>query len=346
VPVDPAPPSGAAARRPDPILPDDPSAPPGSRLRRPGWDDLAAVADLYAAVALHTVGHVRTRPADLRVRWLGLDDFDDLLLVERDDARPPLVAHAAFDALADPWTDELDLQVELLVHPAWAGRGLGSFLLDRADRRARAAAAEHGASTVALRTAVLDGDEAARGFFARRGFVPVRYLLELQMDLHAAPPAAVWPAGVTLRTYEPGDDDAVLWRAHTAAFEDVPTHLPLTEDELLDSRLRRDPRADPSLVLLAEADGDVVGFAICRAGTEVAAEDGWVRDLGVVPAWRRRGIGMALLRATFAAFRARGLTGVALEVDDVSLEGAVALYRRAGMRVTRRTDVVERVVRL
>jgi ribosomal protein S18 acetylase RimI-like enzyme len=63
-----------------------------------------------------------------------------------------------------------------------------------------------------------------------------------------------------------------------------------------------------------------------------------------VPAWRGRGIGMALLRAAFAAFRTRGLTGVALEVDDVSMDGAVALYRRAGMRIVRRTDVLEQLL--
>jgi ribosomal protein S18 acetylase RimI-like enzyme len=53
---------------------------------------------------------------------------------------------------------------------------------------------------------------------------------------------------------------------------------------------------------------------------------------------------MALLRAAFAAFRERGLTGVALEVDDVSMDGAVGLYRRAGMRIVRRTDVLEQLI--
>jgi mycothiol synthase len=329
---------------PDPVPTAPPQRPPpaGFALRRPTWDDLDAVADLLAAASVRRVGRVTTRREDLRVRWLGLDDLTDLLLVEQADARPPLVAYAAFEALLDPWTDELDLHVELTVHPEHTGRGLGSFLLARAEDRAVVAARAHDRDQAVLRTSVVDGDEGTRAFFAARGFVPVRHLLALQMDLHAAPPAAVWPSGVTCRTYRPGEDDHALWQAHQRSFADVPTHDPLDLDDLLDSRIRHDPAFDPSLVLLAHHDTEVVGLAICRAGTEVAAEDGWVRDLGVVPAWRRRGVGMALLRTAFAAFRARGLTGAALEVDDVSLDGAVALYRRAGMRVTRRTDVVQR----
>ena len=48
-------------------------------------------------------------------------------------------------------------------------------------------------------------------------------------------------------------------------------HDELDLDAFLDSRIRRDPGFEPSLTLLAEHDGELVGFAICRAGTEVAA---------------------------------------------------------------------------
>jgi mycothiol synthase len=318
-------------------------APPGFRLRRPHWGDLDRVAALHAAAARGRGGSVPVRADDLRVRWLGFDDFDDALLVEAVSAPDPdPVAYAAFEAFVDPWTGELDLHVEGTVHPDWACHGLAGFLLARSEDRALVAARDAGHRGARLRTSLEDGDDRARAWFAERDFTPVRHLLELRLDLHAPPPTAVWRSGVRCRTFRPGVDEHVLWETHQAAFTDVPTHLPLDLDDFLDDRLRRYPDLDPGLVLLAEHDDEVVGLAICRAGTEVAPEDGWVRDLGVVPAWRRNGIGMALLRTAFAAFRARGLTGVALEVDDVTLEGAVALYRRAGMRTVRRTDVLER----
>jgi mycothiol synthase len=333
--------------------------PAGFTLRYATWDDLHDVAGLFAACSIARVGTVTIRSGDLRVRWLELGGPEEVLLVERPDAFPPLVAALEFQADVNPWTDELDLHVEGRVHPAWEGHGLATFLLDHAEERARAAAIAAGRETAVLRTTVVDGDQRARGFFAGRGFVPVRYLLELRLDLHASPPRPVWPDAVRCRAFVPGQDENAAWAAHQAAFVDSPEHLPIEFDDWVEDRIRRDPAFDPSLVLLAEAqpgagvtdeetdtfaEPTIVGVAVCRAGAEGAPEDGWIRDLGVVPAWRGRGIGMALLRAAFAAFRTRGLTGVALEVDDVSMDGAVALYRRAGMRIVRRTDVLEQLL--
>jgi mycothiol synthase len=336
---------------------DDPAStivtppPDGFTLRYATWDDLHDVAGLFAACSIARVGTVTVRSGDLRVRWLELGGPSDVLLVERPDAFPPLVAALEFQADVNPWTDELDLHVEGRIHPAWEGHGLATFLLDHAEERARAAGTVAGADDVVLRTTVVDGDERARSFFSGRGFVPVRHLLELRLDLHAAPPRPTWPEGVTCRAFVPGQDERPVWEAHQHAFADAPEHLPITFEDWIEDRIRRDPSFDPSLVLLAEAtdgaaggDPAIVGLAVCRAGADGAPEDGWIRDLGVVPAWRDRGVGMALLRAAFAAFRARGLTGVALEVDDVSMDGAVALYRRAGMRIVRRTDVLERLI--
>lgn len=330
----------------DPHHPDLRAAPPGYALRRPSLADLPKVAALFAACSMDRIGAVTIREGDLRARWRDVGDLNDVLLVEHPQADPPLVAYAEFHADVDPWTDELDLHVEGRVHPDWTGNGLASFLHDRAEDRARRAAGALKRDHAILRTAIADGDDRARRFFAGRGYEPVRHLLELRLDLHADPPSPAWPTGVTCRAFEPGKDEEAAWKAHQLAFADVPTHLPLGFDEFIEDRIQRDPAFDPKLLLLAEHDGEVVGLAVCRAGTETAAEDGWVRDLGVVPNWRRQGIGMALLRAAIGAFRERGLTGVALEVDDVTMEGAIALYRRAGMRIVRRTDVMEAVLRV
>lgn len=329
--------------------------------------DLDAVVALYGAAA-QARGHANpVRREDLRIRWLMLDDPRDAVVVTRADHEPPLLAYASTAVDLEVEDDEVTVHLEGQVHPEATGHGLASWILGLAQRIGAEALASTSPGppgspgpdrrpvtpgVLRVRTALLDGDEAARGWFARRGFAPVRHLLELRLDLHAPPPAPRWPPGITVRRFVPGVDDEALWRTHQAAFGDVPTHLPIGRADYLADR---SPAEDPELVLLAEhhpgdgtagtLDAELVGIAVCRAGTEVAAEDGWVRDLGVVPAWRRHGIAMALLRTAFGAFRARGLTGVALEVDDVTLEGAVALYRRAGMRVTRRTDVLERVTR-
>jgi mycothiol synthase len=344
----------------------DPGPPlPAASVRAVTAADLDAVVALYGAAA-SARGHANpVRREDLRIRWLMLDDPGEAIVVERAGEEPEserageepeLLAYASTAVDLDPDEDAVTVHLEGQIHPRATDDGLGGWILELAERIGTdALAAPH---VVRIRTALLDGDAAARSWFAQRGFTAVRHLLELHLDLHAPPPAPRWPPGIAVRTFVPGADEEVLWRTHQAAFADVPTHLPIARDDYLADR---SPAADPELVLIAEhhpsvttgdevgrgrgSDSEVVGIAVCRAGTEVAAEDGWVRDLGVLPTWRRHGIAMALLRTAFAAFRARGLTGVALEVDDVTLEGAVALYRRAGMRVTRRTDVLERVTR-
>jgi mycothiol synthase len=336
---------------------------PHLRVRPPQRADLHALDTLLQAAASARGRPPALRREDLELRWLQLTDPREALVVLAGD---DVAAYASASSDSDPTDRSVTVHLDLQVHPAWSRQGVGGWLLDLAtqvgDRRAadatqlghpatdatqfgnRQATDASPPTTVRLRTALTDGTEEERAWFAARGFAPRRHLLDLHLDLHAPPPAPRWPPGIQVRTFRPGADDHVLWQLHQRAFADVPTHFPICRADLLRDR---DPAADPDLVLLAEhldpdAGTEVVGFTIGRAGTEVAASDGWVRDLAVLPIWRRRGIAMALLRESFARFRARGLTGAALEVDDVTLEGAVALYRRAGMRVTRRTDVLER----
>ena len=313
--------------------------PPGVRLVRATWDDLARITELYRTCELDRVDEATVRPEDIRYRWLEHGGpGDDTLLVENPDGT--LVAYAEFHEDTDPWSDALDLYVEGRVHPDHQGRGLATFLLQRAEDRARRAVARTGDPDAVLRTTVVDGDGEALAFHQRRGFVPVRHFLRMRLDLHTPPPAPDWPTGVSGRVVTAAEVPAV-WAAHQRAFADLPTSWPEDLADWREQRVERDPAFDPSLWFVAEHDDEIVGVCLCRAGTPEAAEVGDVRDLGVVPAWRRRGVAMALLRTALAAFRARGLTGAALEVDDVTLDGAVRLYRAAGMQVSRRTDVLE-----
>jgi ribosomal protein S18 acetylase RimI-like enzyme len=72
---------------------------------------------------------------------------------------------------------------------------------------------------------------------------------------------------------------------------------------------------------------------------------GWIGTLGVRPAWRRRGLGLALLYESFRRFAERGETLAALGVDSENPTGATRLYERAGMRVLWRADVWRKELR-
>jgi ribosomal protein S18 acetylase RimI-like enzyme len=93
--------------------------------------------------------------------------------------------------------------------------------------------------------------------------------------------------------------------------------------EAVTALLHRDPEA----VILAEQDGELIGSVI-------AGWDGWryhLYRLAVRPAWRRRGIGAALLRAAEDRFRALGAT----RADAMVLDGndlGQNLWRASGYR--------------
>ncbi len=92
--------------------------------------------------------------------------------------------------------------------------------------------------------------------------------------------------------------------------------------------LRRVPRA---FVVLAFADEEPVGVAVCFAGFSTFRARGLfnVHDLAVLPRWRGQGIGRRLLRAVEAEARARGYCKITLEVRADN-GAAMALYRRLG----------------
>lgn len=315
-------------------------APAGHATRPATWEDLHDVAMLFQRAEADRHGTISFREQDLHLRWLGRGDFDDTLVVVDDDGR--IVAFAEFTVDTDLFSAGTDVWIDARVDPASLGRGLATFLHHRAEQRARREIEARRLGQVVLRTTVTAGDLPAERFLASRGFQPAHHYLSMRLDLAKAPARPVWPDGVTIRSATAGDL-AAIHHAHQLAFLHHPSTMTMGLDDWTDSRTSGSP-PDWPLWLLAEVDDKVVGFCLGRVGTPEGAETGYIRDLGVEPQWRRRGIALVLLMTEFRRFYARGLSAVALEVDDDTLEGAVALYRRAGMQVIRRTDVVEHLV--
>ena len=86
-----------------------------------------------------------------------------------------------------------------------------------------------------------------------------------------------------------------------------------------------------TLALVSESDGRVTGFLIGRQ----TGEDAEILNLAVARPNRRLGEGGALLTAAAAAFRARGVSRVFLEVRE-SNHNAIGFYREHGFFATGR----------
>jgi ribosomal protein S18 acetylase RimI-like enzyme len=161
-------------------------------------------------------------------------------------------------------------------------------------------------------------------------------------DLDRVATAATWPDGVELRPLDVESHGRGLHAADEAAFVDEWGYRRKPYAEWAEHVFGR-PRFDPALVVVAWSGDEIAGFSLNYP--KRMGDWGWVGVLGVVPAWRRRGLGLALLQESFRRFREAGETAVALGVDSENPTGATRLYERAGMRILWRADVWEKELR-
>lgn len=294
-------------------------------VRAPRPDDRRRVLALMRAFDTAAWGDSDWTDGDLEEHWTDIDLDRDARIVELD-GRPAGyvdVEVRGHRVIADGYVD-----------PELRGRGVGSALVEAAERRALE---EDGRVYVHYATL----GEHSRSFFERRGYLPVRHSWRMAVDLDHEPAVAV-PDGVEIRPYDPGEE-----RAIHAAMEEAWSvggwhHQPRTFEEYAKATFER-PGHDPSLYLVALVDGEVVGASLGEWKRN--GDWGWIGTLGVRPVWRRRGIAEALLKRSFAEFFRRGERRVALGVDAQSPTGATRLYERAGMRVLYEVIVYEKELR-
>jgi ribosomal protein S18 acetylase RimI-like enzyme len=90
-----------------------------------------------------------------------------------------------------------------------------------------------------------------------------------------------------------------------------------------------------------QRSAQIAGYSLCRYRMGI----GWVGTLGVRRAWRKRGLGEALLLHSFCEFYKRGMQTIGLGVDAENPTGATRLYKKAGMYVAAEYVIYEKELR-
>lgn len=145
--------------------------------------------------------------------------------------------------------------------------------------------------------------------------------LRLRRDLGQPVEPAEWPKAFSCRTLLPGDAPAVyaLFRLCGLCRPDTPDAdswwMTLSGDSEFDEQL---------CFLVTDEQGRLAGAAQCWSSA-------FLKDLAVHPDFRRRGIGVNLLRHVFQTFRRRGEPHIDLKVDAGNVT-AIRLYESTGMR--------------
>jgi mycothiol synthase len=229
-------------------------------------------------------------------------------------------------------------QAELVVHPGHRRRGIGARLAGALLEAVRQDRSGTPGRAVTLDVWAHGDSAAAAALAARAGFSRGRVLLQLRTPLAALDDAGpAWPAGVTVRTFEPGKDEQDWLALNARAFAGHPEQGRWTEHDLL--ARESEPWFDPAGFFLAERDGDLVGFHWTKvhptdpsppAGTTAAGPIGEVYVVGVDPARAGGGLGRALTLAGLRHLRdERGLAAVMLYVDEDNSR-AVRMYESLG----------------
>ncbi|MDE3229395.1 MAG: GNAT family N-acetyltransferase [Chloroflexota bacterium] len=313
--------------------------PAGYTLRPARSEDAHAVADLINACEILDMGKPNTNAHALRRIWGSPDHApeDSLLVVAPDGSYV-----AALNRFPE---GEHLVEFDGYTLPAARGLGIGSALLDLVESEAHARAAKvTPPPTVRLNTNAWTTNEGAWRLLEARGYSLVRRWERMLIAMDAPPEPPALPAGVTIRAFVPGVDDQRFGEAMEEAQADEWGHIPLTWEQWRYYHIESITNLDPSLYFVAEADGEIIGGALCSWETSGVPEIGHVRYLAVRRPWRGRGVGLALVRSILATFYARGKRQVSLGVDADSPTHANALYRRAGMHVINETRVYEKTL--
>jgi mycothiol synthase len=240
-----------------------------------------------------------------------------------------LAAYMRASLVTDPSSR---LSFELAVHPEHRQAGIGGALLKLVEERARDLRAPHITAPVYL----VEGHERpdSMRFLERRGFFPDRTYLQMSLpDLahhgFANPPH---PQGVAFRSFEHLERDAERWAdlVRTAFGE------PATAARVAAQVSEPGSSAEGYIFAVDQATGREIGTSRARLETQGGRPAGYVGSVGVLPAFRGRGIGTALVQQTLAYLASRGMQSAFLFVEGNN-HRARRLYERMGFRVTYQT---------
>lgn len=215
-----------------------------------------------------------------------------------------LVGYAQVDSDGQGWC---------VVAPGYRRRGIGTELLHRFDDIDGLHLWAHGD---------LPG---ARPLGAAVGLYPRRVLLRLERLMGAPISEGAAPEGITIRTFEPGKDDAAFLDLNARAFANHPEQGKMTQSDL-EQRMASD-WFDAAGFFLAERDGQLLGFHWTKTHTDPPVAEVYV--VGVAPVAQGLGLGRLLTAHGLRHLQSRGFERVILYVEGDN-ERALGVYEGLG----------------
>jgi ribosomal protein S18 acetylase RimI-like enzyme len=308
--------------------------PEGWTIRRPKLDDATEILALVHACDIASIGEPDYTLDEVREMLTepNTDMARDCWLVLDDEGRVvgwayPRNANGGDRDFADVYT--------------WPERGrpalrpLLALLMGRMSERA----AEFGHDPYEVRAGAIPTESDLIDALTEAGFVFLKQHARMQMSLDGVPLTAPEPPpGVTVREVR-GEDEDDMRAVHAVIFQAfADTDHSGNDYDSWRVQLTNEKSLSFDEWFVAEADGRVVG-ALQSSDAGLDDNEGWVKRLGVLRPYRKRGVGEALLRRAFVAYAGKGRTKAGLGVDLANPTQAARLYYAVGMTPQYRANI-------
>jgi ribosomal protein S18 acetylase RimI-like enzyme len=159
----------------------------------------------------------------------------------------------------------------------------------------------------------------------------MRYSYQMRRSLAEPVQEKPLPASLQWTRWTP-EIDLRLMDAFNAAFSEH-WGLQTMNEEAWREFFTGVPQFRGDLTYLAMDGDSIAGFCVNWVVAPEDAREGWIEAIGVIPAWRGRGVASALLVKSLQLFQAEGLPRAALDVDAQNPTGALSLYEKHGFQI-------------
>lgn len=314
-------------------MPEPSTLPNGFHAFAPSMDDVSRATAFFNLVEISEWGVSDWEQSEVTEEWTELDLEKSIVLVENDIGE--LVASMTLVN-----NNGVTWEAYGYVHPHYQQQGLGSWIVHWSESKAAERSNEmRDGIRIELLNFIAGVNEPARILMETLGYEGTKVFRRMRIDLQERPESVVWPSGLELRPFVEHQDEPAFFDAILTTFVDHWSAAPRTFEKWETSM--KTGVYDTGLWLQLFDGNNIVGIA---AG-KISDAGGWIPHVGVLPAYRRRGLARRLLVELFGRYWDKGIERIDLGVDAANRHSAIDLYLGAGMRQTHSYEANRKVLR-
>lgn len=255
-------------------------------------------------------------------------DFEGRFIAELD-GKPVGLVHARVDRLSK---EKKGYIYSFGVIPAFRGLGVEEKLLGAAMNDLE----KRGMKLIQTWTGIKRNDHIP--LLEKRGFTFAYRTIDMEINLSDIQSNVGENTTVSIRSLQKDveeDIEMLNWLINEC-FKEDPLRRPRTVEETRHSVLNH-PQLKEQEIFFAALDQKNVGYVGIgideKYNIKQSAKSGRINGIGVLKAYRRKGIGTRLMLRGLKALRAKEMTKAMLDTEDINPTRAITLYEKIGFKV-------------